>query len=190
MSNVSAKLRSIVRKWGWMAIGNVYFDNAACVNPVGFRGMMCCDEHFFFFPGNLGLDNGNAVDHLYSSGLPGVTGHRNTIVCVDEIFLQHFDVMLFNTGSQVHNDKFQVPNFPKPSDITSLEKNPETGLYDGYPVAELVGYGRRESVCTLYPEYEDQNETVSLRINAYREFQHNHDLFVAAVNEIFEVSAI
>lgn len=181
---VAELLVSRVQQYGWLPVGHIFCDNGYTVNPF-VTGEVCLS------PGNEMLFAATTYDSAdtaclekYVVGNPVYTGMQKSIVCIGFDHIQHFDINLFNQELAWTNtpNAYPIPNLPTPATMEGITLDPDTGLADGYTIAQKMD-GTKIAVVDLYPDMDILN-TSGLRIKEYQDFLKKQKLFVAAIKKL------
>lgn len=183
-------MKAYVQKNGWLSVGNIYFDNSLTVNPFTVAGRVCMSTSagILFTTGKYDTILTEKLEHTYMSMNDKYLGYQQTICCCDLECLQHFDANSFCHERHMDLDpkKYPVPKIPTKAQIQALKPDPKTGLVPN--TSTITQFDDTEmSVLDIYPEFNIEYFS-SLKIIPAKEFYDNHDVFKAAVKQMFGVS--
>lgn len=147
MSAISNRLIKTIEDKGWLALSNIYFDNAVALNITNSLGYVAysANEGLVFWLSNQDTMDTSICENRYVYMNPSMTGHLVTLVAQDIECCQHFEYALYSKFNFYWDDEtvFPMPTIPDKKGIMRLEKNEETGLYEGADV--LYGLKQRYS---------------------------------------------
>lgn len=178
----------VVQSKGWMYIGNMFFDNSYTLFPFTSDGRICCSPsaEMIFAVSKVDSTNSMALEFDYIVHDDKYMGLYQTLACIGIEHLQHFDTNLFSYPRITPSgaDKFYTPKVITPAEVAALSPDSETGLY---PNTDTVGFedGRVFSYMNLYPDFKDLDRYIGIKVDKYKEFNKNHDVFCKAINEWF-----
>lgn len=178
----------VVTEKGWMAVGNIYFDNALTLFPFTCDGRVCYSpaKEMFFALEKHDSTNTQLLEGVYITHDDRYHSLYQTIVCIGAQHLQHFTLNLFNFSQHTPSgiSPFPVPTIPKPADIDAMTPDAKTGLYAGTDTVEYKNQKQGSTIC-LYPDETELAKYYGIRVDSYKMFNKNHLEFCKAVNKFF-----
>lgn len=181
-----------IKEKGWLAISSLYFDNSFVCNVFNSRGYVAYSpshESFFTLSCLDSTDTAN-VENKYVVMTREIIGMQQTITCISQDMLQHFDYAMYSQYSFYadEQEKFPWPEIPTREKIESMIKNEETGLYDDADLVHRMS-GREDSAIGLYKKEEVPTGKYSgAVIDNWKTFYKNQDKFVQMLSECFGIT--
>lgn len=187
------RLVNIVNNQGWLAISSLYFDNNMVIPISTTSGNIAyseADDCFYTY---------KPVDQGYTEIIEGKMivydnhhlGPQWVLTCVGTEHMQHFDIAQFMHYDDIMNEELEeypYPTVPKKSEVEGMEKNEETGLYDGTDIATMKN---REEISTI--GFFDKSIPIhysGARVDYWKEFYENHKKFLDMLQTAYGISAI
>lgn len=191
-----------IKAKGWMAVANLYFDNACNLSVLHSRGYVAIDETtklclFYSIEDTYNTAN---IEKRYLVIEDDKLGQQQNIVFEDLECLQHTDFAQFAHYRNYVDSETTLPTpvIPTPETILSYVKNPDTGLYTtagGEPLdAALTDDGKLQSVIHLYPEtvegYAGKFPRSAVSIEWWQIFYKNQAKFKAKMAEVYGLTTL
>lgn len=181
-----------IKEKGWLSISSLYFDNGMSFNIYNTRGYIAYSpshECFFAFSCLDSTDTAN-VENQYIAMTREIIGMQQTVTCVGQEHMQHFDYAMYSHYCFYEDDQEKTPwpEIPTRAEIEAMEKNPETGMYDGADVVHRMS-GEEDSAIALYKKGEiPHNRYSGAVIDYWKRFYKNQDKFVKMLAECFNIT--
>lgn len=187
------RLVNIVNEQGWLAISSLYFDNNMVIPVSTTSGNIAyseADDCFYTY---------KPIDQGYTEIIEGKMiaydknhlGPQWALTCVGTEHMQHFDIAQYMHYDDIMDerlDAYPYPEVPKQSDVESMTKDEETGLYAGTDIATMKNM---EQISTI--GFFDKSLPIhysGARVDYWKEFYENHQKFLDMLQSAYGISAI
>lgn len=162
MTTLAERLCTVIKEKGWLAVSNVYFDNASVCNIGNSLGYVAISEadNTMFWLSCMDTVDSDLTEQNYVHVDPHNIGHQQTLMAQDLDCLQHLEYALFMHSNFYwdEQEKFPLPSIPTRATIEGLTAD-ENGLYPGtdtllYSKAPMFGNSDQlqKSVISLFTD--------------------------------------
>lgn len=186
---LSSFLIDTIKEKGWLAVSDIYFDNAINLSVYHSRGYVAIapNDGLVFFYTNMDAANTFTIEDRIVVMDKGYSGQQQVITCQCLDCIQHVNFAMYSHYRFYadEQDVTPIPKIPTEKDMEKYVKNPETGLYEGADIAEMVS-GKRVSVVSMYDKDFPYNSAAV--IDWWKLFEKNRKKFNVVIRDYFGIS--
>lgn len=190
-------LKERVQTDGWLSLSSLYFDNGLTINIFNTRGyiaMSDAKECVFTF-NCLDSSDTEIVENKLVIMRRDHAGLQQALTVVGYDHMQHFDIAMYANYDYFSDEQEATPypTIPKEAELTAMEPDPETGLYDSATTDTVTRMsGLDISTIPLYNQFFDPYvkdwQYTGARIDYWKKFYNNHTKFVQMLSDAYGVS--